>query len=197
MAENQETVPKATTTSDAPHTPKAPKPRLASAPAPVHSSVSTQEEQPKDPDKKQAAQGAKFLALVVAAYVAYLFFSGQVGEFIEAFQNVEYSWLIGGIVCMCAYFALGTLAYATAVYLDPECPVGFRDLMAVEASGNFFGNLTPMMAGALPSQIYQLTKSGLSVGEASAVQFTRFIMFQLGLVVVAASMLIAKLEFFL
>lgn len=183
------------------HKPKAPKPRLASAPAPVKakpkgSAGTESEEQAQNPDKKQAAQGALFLALVVGAYAAFLVFSGQVGQFIEAFQNVEMNWLIGGLLCMCAYFALGTLAYATAVYLDPECLVGIRDLMAVEASGNFFGNLTPMMAGALPSQIYQLTKSGLSVGEASAVQFTRFIMFQLGLVVVAASLLVAKLEFF-
>lgn len=203
MADSQNK-PKITIEGAVAHKPKAPKPRLASAPAPVKkhkvdsndTAADAADDQPKDPDKKQAAQGAKFLALVVAAYVAFLFFSGQVGEFVEAFQNVEYGWLIGGLACMCAYFALGTLAYATAVYLDPECLVGFRDLMAVEASGNFFGNLTPMMAGALPSQIYQLTKSGLSVGEASAVQFTRFIMFQLGLVVVAASMLIAKLEFF-
>lgn len=195
--------PEGITVTKTTHKPKAPKPRLASAPAPVHKSKATKdidgaetEEAPKDPDKKQAAQGAKFLALVVAAYVAFLFFSGQIGQFVEALKNVELNWIFGGLICMCVYFALGTLAYATAVYLDPESPVGFRDLMAVEASGNFFGNLTPMMAGALPSQIYQLTKSGLSVGEASAVQFTRFIMFQLGVVVVAAGLLIAKLEFF-
>lgn len=189
-----------------PHKPKAPKPRLASAPVPVKkhkpsasesaSGDNASEDKPKDPDKKQAAQGAMFLALVVGAYVAYLLFSGQISQFVTAFQNVEMRWLVGGLICMCIYFMLGTLAYATAVYLDPESPVGFRDLMAVEASGNFFGNLTPMMMGALPSQIYQLTKSGLSVGEASATQFTRFIMFQMGVVVVAAALLVAKLEFF-
>ena len=69
--------------------------------------------------------------------------------------------------------------------------------MAVEASGNFFGNLTPMQMGALPSQIYQLTKAGLSVGAASATQFTRFIMFQLGVVHLAGIMLWAKPGFFL
>ncbi len=156
-----------------------------------------EEEQPADPDKKQAAKGAQFIGLVFAAYVAFLFFSGQIGSFVEAFHNVEYHWLIGAVVCIVMYFMLGTLAYVTAVYLDHDSPVGFRDLMAVEASGTFFGNLTPMQMGALPSQIYQLTKSGLSVGAASATQFTRFIMFQFGVVLFAAIMLWLKLGFFL
>ena len=178
------------------HKPHAPKPRLAGAPAPMHKGA-VAEERPQDPDKKQAAKGAQFIGLVFAAYVAFLFFSGQIDSFIEAFQNVEASWLVCAVGCICMYFILGSLAYAVAVYLDHDSPVGFRDLMAVEASGNFFGNLTPMQMGALPSQIYQLTKAGLSVGAASATQFTRFIMFQLGVVLFAGIMLWAKLGFFL
>ena len=178
------------------HKPHAPKPRLAGAPAPMHKGT-VADERPQDPDKKQAAKGAQFVGLVFAAYVAFLFFSGQIDSFIEAFHNVEASWLVGAVGCICMYFILGSLAYAVAVYLDHDSPVGFRDLMAVEASGNFFGNLTPMQMGALPSQIYQLTKAGLSVGAASATQFTRFIMFQLGVVLFAGIMLWAKLGFFL
>ena len=152
---------------------------------------------PADPDKQQAARGARFIALVFGAYVAFLFFSGQIEQFVQAFHDVRYGWLAGALACIGMYFILGTMAYVTAVYLDHSSPVGLRDLMAVEASGNFFGNLTPMQMGALPSQIYQLTKAGLSVGAASATQFTRFIMFQLGVVVFAAVMLFAKFGFFL
>ena len=179
----------------APHKPKAPKPRVSGSPR--HPRKGSEQEKPADPDKKQAAKGAQFIGLVFAAYVAFLFFSGQIDEFVVAFQNLEMPWVIGAIVCIGLYFVFGTLAYVTAVYLDHDSPVGFRDLMAVEASGNFFGNLTPMQMGALPSQIYQLTKAGLSVGAASATQFTRFIMFQAGVVVFAAVMLWAKLGFFM
>lgn len=178
-----------------PHKVHAPKPRLAGTPA--RRRPSNAEEKPADPDKKQAARGAQFIGLVFGAYVAFLFFSGQIDEFVSAFANVEMKWLVGAVICVCLYFLLGTLAYVTAVYLDHDSPVGFRDLMAVEASGNFFGNLTPMQMGALPSQIYQLTKAGLSVGAASATQFTRFIMFQFGVVLFAGIMLWAKLGFFL
>ena len=175
--------------------PRAPKPRVAgSAPVSRRAAASAKA---ADPDKRQAAKGAQFIGLVFGAYVAYLFFSGQIDQFVAAFQSVETGWLVGALACICMYFVLGTLAYVTAVYLDHDSPVGFRDLMAVEASGNFFGNLTPMQMGALPSQIYQLTKAGLSVGAASATQFTRFIMFQLGVVLFAAVMLWAKLGFFI
>lgn len=85
----------------------------------------------------------------------------------------------------------------SAVWLDPNSPVGIRDLISVEASGIFFGNLTPMMMGSTPAQIYRLTKAGQNVGEAGATQFTRFIVYQFGLVVWGAILLAARMPFFL
>lgn len=143
-----------------------------------------------------ARKGALFLAAVVVAYVLYLVFSGQMATFIEALAGVKAPWVVGASLCFVMYFIFGVLAYAIAVYLDHDSPVGILDLMSVEASGIFFGNLTPMMAGAVPSQIVRLTRTGLDVGEASATQFTRFIVFQLAVVLFAALMLVAKLSFF-
>lgn len=177
-----------------PHQTKAPTPRLVGYAPPKRARDA--ENSPADPDRKQAARGARFIGLVLAAYVAFLFFSGQVGDVVAAFRTVNYFWVAVALGCIALYFTFGTLAYVAGVYLDHDSPVGFRDLMAVEAAGNFFGNLTPMQMGALPAQIYQLTKSGLSVGAASATQFTRFIMYQVGVVVFAAVMLWAKLGYF-
>lgn len=147
-------------------------------------------------NKAKARKGALFLGVVVILYIVYLIVSGQMGLFIDALARVDLNWVLLGAVCYLAYFFFGVIAYAIAVYIDHDSPVGVRDLMSVEASGIFFGNLTPMMAGAVPSQIVRLTRTGLDVGEASATQFTRFIMFQLGVVLFAAIMLIAKLGFF-
>ena len=147
-------------------------------------------------DNAQARKGAIFLGAVVVLYVVYLIATGQMATLIDALAGVDTTWVIGAVICYVLYFIFGVLAYAIAVYLDHDSPVGIRDLMSVEASGVFFGNLTPMMAGAVPSQIYRLTRTGLDVGEASATQFTRFIMFQLAVVLFAALMLIAKLGFF-
>lgn len=147
-------------------------------------------------DKESARRGAIFLGAVVIAYIVFLVVSGQMATFIEALSSVDITWVLAAAFCYVMYFIFGVIAYAIAVYLDHDSPVGIRDLMSVEASGVFFGNLTPMMAGAVPSQIYRLTRTGLDVGEASATQFTRFIMFQLAVVLFAAMMLVAKLGFF-
>lgn len=149
-----------------------------------------------DEDTQKAKQGAKFLILVVVIYLVYLILSGQMGTFIEAMQNVDRGWIIGGCICFLFYFIFGVGAYVVAVWLDPDSPVGIRDLMSVEASGVFFGNLTPMMAGSVPAQILRLTRTGLDAGEAMATQFTRFIMFQCGVVIFAALALLAKYGFF-
>jgi uncharacterized protein (TIRG00374 family) len=147
-------------------------------------------------NRAKARKGALFLGFVVIVYVLYLIFSGQMGQFIAALGSVDLGWISMAALCFVFYFLFGVIAYAIAVYLDHDSPVGVRDLMSVEASGIFFGNLTPMMAGAVPSQIIRLTRTGLDVGEASATQFTRFIMFQFGVVLFAAIMLFAKLGFF-
>ncbi|MDO4806581.1 MAG: lysylphosphatidylglycerol synthase transmembrane domain-containing protein [Coriobacteriales bacterium] len=147
-------------------------------------------------NRMKARKGALFLGVVVILYIAYLVISGQMIQFVEALANVDLGWVALAGVCFCGYFFFGVIAYAIAVYIDHDSPVGVRDLMSVEASGIFFGNLTPMMAGAVPSQIVRLTRTGLEVGEASATQFTRFIMFQFGVVLFAAIMLFAKLGFF-
>ncbi|MDY4522422.1 MAG: lysylphosphatidylglycerol synthase transmembrane domain-containing protein [Atopobium sp.] len=151
----------------------------------------------KDEETSSARKGARFLALVVAAYLVFLIATGQMATFIDALTHVNRAWIFGAVICFVLYFVFGVIAYAIAVWLDPNSPVGIRDLMSVEASGIFFGNLTPMMAGAVPSQIVRLTRTGLDAGEASATQFTRFIMFQFGVVLFAALALLGKFEFFL
>lgn len=148
-------------------------------------------------NEAKARKGALFLVGAVIAYIIYLIVSGQMSSFIEALREVDMRWVWLAALCYAFYFFFGVIAYAIAVVLDHESPVGIRDLMSVEASGVFFGNLTPMMAGAVPSQILRLTHTGLDAGEASATQFTRFIMFQLGVVLFAAIMLVAKFSFFL
>lgn len=162
--------------------------------APAKSAATTADNEAEN--RASARKGAIFLAVVVVAYIVYLIVSGQMASFVEALASVDLRWIAGAAACFVMYFIFGVIAYVIAVYLDHDSPVGIADLMSVEASGIFFGNLTPMMAGAVPSQIVRLTRTGLDVGEASATQFTRFIVFQLAVVIFAALMLVAKLSYF-
>ena len=147
-------------------------------------------------DTKTARRGAIFIGIVLVAYIVYLIVSGQMAQFWGAMASVHISWLLIACLFMLLYLVFGILAYAIAVWLDPNSPVGIRDLISVEASGIFFGNLTPMMMGSTPAQIYRLTKAGQNVGEAGATQFTRFIVYQFGLVAWGAILLLARMPFF-
>ena len=144
-------------------------------------------------DKKSLGQVRKtviFLGFVAVAYAAYLVFTGQVDEFVSSLAGVDLAWIIAGVICFLFYYVFGVVAYALSIIADPDNPVGIRDLMSVEASGVFFMRLTPNSAGAPPAQIYRLTRAGLSVGEASALNFTRTVLYEAGEGVFAAIMLI-------
>ena len=144
-------------------------------------------------DKKSMGQVRKtviFLGIVAVAYALYLVFTGQVDEFVTSLAGVDVGWIVAGVVCFLFYYVFGVLAYVLSVAADPDNPVGIRDLMSVEASGVFFMRLTPNSAGAPPAQIYRLTRAGLSVGEASALNFTRTVLYEAGEGVFAAIMLI-------
>ena len=144
-------------------------------------------------DKKSMGQVRKtviFLGFVAVAYALYLVFTGQVDEFVSSLAGVDMSWIVAGVICFLFYYVFGILAYVLSVVADPDCPVGIRDLMSVEASGVFFMRLTPNSAGAPPAQIFRLTRAGMSAGAASALNFTRTIIYEAGEGVFAAIMLI-------
>lgn len=137
-----------------------------------------------------------FLGAVAVAYVLYLVFSGQLGTFFESLAGVDMGWVAGAMLCYVAYYLLGVTAYAIAVVADPTSPLGVFDLMSVEGTGIFFSNLTPNGTGGAPAQILRLTRAGLSVGAAGALQYTRFIIYEAAEGVFAALMLIPRLGYF-
>lgn len=108
---------------------------------------------------KQVRTTFIFLAFLGIAYAAYLVLSGQLDDFVRALIGVNPQWIIAGVACFLCYYVFGVLAYAAIVVVDHDSPVGFRDLMSVEASGVFFMRLTPGGAGVIPSQIYRLTRA--------------------------------------
>ena len=181
--------------------PKAPKPK-ASGPKRPHLKVAgsrSMTAEDREADKKslgQARQSVVFLACVTVAYVIYLVISGQMDEFLRYLATADKRWIAGGLLIYVAYYVLGVSAYVLSVIGDPDSPVGIRDLMSVEASGIFFMNLTPNGAGAAPAQIYRLMRSGLSVGGAGSLQYTRFIAYESGEGIFAALMLIFRGQYF-
>ncbi len=174
------------------------KPRRARAPK-VHvgSSSSLHDRDADRASMKQVRITFVFLAFVAVVYVGYLFVTGQVDDFFRALVGVDLSWIARGVACFLCYYVFGVLAYAVLAATDHDSPVGFRDLMSVEASGVFFMRLTPGGAGVIPSQIYRLTRAGLPLADASALQFVRFTLYEAGEGIFAGIMLLLCGGYFL
>ncbi len=174
------------------------KPRKGSAPkVRVGSSSSLRDRDADRSSMKQVRMTFVFLAFVAVVYVGYLFVTGQVDDFFRALIGVDLSWIARGVACFLCYYVFGVMAYAVLAATDHDSPVGFRDLMSVEASGVFFMRLTPGGAGVIPSQIYRLTRAGLPLADASALQFVRFTLYEAGEGIFAGIMLLLCGGYFL
>jgi uncharacterized protein (TIRG00374 family) len=138
-----------------------------------------------------------FLGVVAVGYFLYLLFSGELSTFAKSLAGADYGWVAVAMLSYVAYYFLGVLADAIAVVGDKKSPLGLLDLMSVEGTGIFFSNLTPNGTGGAPAQILRLTRWGLSVGAAGALQYTRFIIYEAGEGVFAALMLIPRMGYFL
>ena len=150
----------------------------------------------KDSEFGQIRKSVLFLGAVLVAYIIYLVVSGQIDDFFSAMKGVDGVWVFRAALCFCCYYVLGVLGYVVPVARDPKAPLGFRDLMSIEAAGIFFSFLTPGGTGAAPAQIYRFTRAGLSVGAASALQYTRFFIYEFAEGLFAAIMLIFRYGYF-
>lgn len=173
------------------------RPRKASVKISIGSKTAAEDRDADRTSLKQVRKTFVFLGFVAIAYAAYLAFTGQVDDFIISLAGVDPAWLIAGVLCFLFYYVFGVLAYTMLVVTNHNSPVGFRDLMSVEASGVFFMRLTPGGAGVIPAQIYRLTRAGLSVSDAGALQFVRFALYEAGEGVFAGIMLLLCGTYFL
>lgn len=154
---------------------------------------------PQDSEKKNkrdAIIGGIFMGVVLVAFAIYVFATGQSEQLFHALQGVKLGWVVAACGMMLLYLGFGTLAFAIAAAMDPDTPLGVMDLCAVEASGTFFGNLTPMMMGSVPAQIIVLVKEGLGAGEATALQLARFLMYQVAEVTLCGALLAVSWGYF-
>ena len=142
-------------------------------------------------NRKTAIIGAIFLGVVLLGNIIYLYVTHQIDDAGAALAKASVGWLIAMAVLMVGNLLFGGAAYLITAWLDPETSMGVRDAISVEASGTFFGNLTPLSVGGLPGQIWRLCRAGYTPGEATAVQLARFSVYQVAQTIVATVLLIA------
>ena len=146
-------------------------------------------------NKKLVRIGIAFLACVICAFVVWLVVTGTATSLVSALLRADGRWFAAGLLCFCAYFLLDALCFRIAGTLSGT-RLGAADLVSTAAAGIVFGYLTPGQMGAQPAQIVRLAKAGLSVGDATAVQLTRFFIYQAAVTTFGATMLLTRLSFF-
>ncbi len=146
-------------------------------------------------DKQLARIGAAFIVLVAVVWIVWLLATGKAGQLVSSLTHARPQWVLAGMGCFAAYFALDALCFRVSATLT-GVRLGAADLVSVAASGIVFGYLTPGNMAAAPAQIVRLSKAGLSVGDASAVQLTRFFIYQTAVTLFGAGMLVAKFPYF-
>lgn len=196
---NDTAAPQATPSTSRPANPRpsAPKPKVAVTGRRHGHGSGTHRDADDQRNFKQARSGAFFIGIVCIVYVLYLVLSGQMGTFLTAMAGVDVWWILAGCLSYVIYYLFGVSAYVLAVVGNPKSPVGVRDLMSVEATGIFFSNLTPNGVGGAPAQIVRLVSTGLSVGDAGALQYTRFVIYEFSEALFAGIMLALRLEYFI
>ena len=139
--------------------------------------------------------GLVFVVAVVAVFLVWLFASGTAGSFFDALKSADKTWFTLAVLCFVAYYLFDVLCYRCAGMLA-GVRMGLLDLLSTAASGVVFGYLTPGQCGGPPAQIVRLSQSGLKVGDATAVQLTKFFIYQAAVTVLGGTVLVSRFSFF-
>ena len=192
---NNEIAPATSTSSSSGSSPAGTIPSSPATANPSPAKSSQTASSPKKKEDRKVIWGVAFIALVVVAFVIWLFATGKAGSFFDALLKADLWWVAAGATFYIAFFMLDVFCYRVAGMLT-GARMGFLDLLSVGAAGIVFGYLTPGQTGAAPAQIVRLSQVGLKVGDATAVQLTKFFIYQAAVTVFGAVVLIAKSSYF-
>ena len=139
--------------------------------------------------------GIVFLVALIIGWIIWLFVTGKAESFAEAITHVDPIWFAAGLACEVGYVILDALCFRIAGTLS-GVRIGAADLTSIAATGIVFGYLTPGQMGAAPAQIVRLNRAGLSLGDASAVQLTRFFIYQAAVTIFGTIVVVARFAYF-
>ncbi|MBO4325788.1 MAG: flippase-like domain-containing protein [Clostridia bacterium] len=129
------------------------------------------------------------------AVVGFILFSNDPKTLVRSLHELNPFWLLGSILCMVGYwfFETLTLHFILKRFYGDE---PFSDSINVTMGGQYFSAITPFSTGGQPFQTYYLAKKGRSVGVTASALLTKFLIYQLSLVILSTILLVIKWDFF-
>lgn len=105
-------------------------------------------------------------------------------------------WIAIGLGCVISYWLFETMIQHLLVHkVYNRCSMW--NAFKVVMTGHFFNALTPFATGGQPMQALLMTRQGIPLGTSVSILMTKFIIYQVILIIYSTFVLIAELKFFI
>ena len=137
-----------------------------------------------------------FIIITCAAVViGFIFFNTGADNLLENLKELKIAWVILAVVCMALYWFFESIVLH--IMLKPmHKQQKYKDTLALSVGGQYFNAITPFSTGGQPFQAYILTKQGVALGKGINALFSKFIVYQIALVLLTAILLLLRLDYF-
>ncbi|MCR5082649.1 MAG: flippase-like domain-containing protein [Parasporobacterium sp.] len=137
-----------------------------------------------------------FIIITCAAVViGFIFFNTGADNLLENLKELKIGWVILAVLCMVLYWFFESIVLH--IMLKPmHKQQKYKDTLALSVGGQYFNAITPFSTGGQPFQAYILTKQGVALGKGINALFSKFIVYQIALVLLTAILLLLRLDYF-
>ncbi|PWM46416.1 MAG: hypothetical protein DBX47_02460 [Clostridiales bacterium] len=135
------------------------------------------------------------IALSAVILISFVLFDCGISGFVSVFQNINFPWVVCGILLMLLFWGLEASSLHVAV-LSVHKPFRFRNTFKTTILGQYYNSITPPIVGGQPMQAYYLYNSGVPVGAASSALLVHFLVYQCSLTLYSTVVIILRYSFF-
>ena len=133
--------------------------------------------------------------IIVFIFTIYMILKDGTENFVSMISNIEYSWIIIGLIATVIYWVLeGMCFHVITKKLYPKQK--FYSCFRLAVIGRFFNNITPMSAGDQPMQLMIMKNEGKTISDGASILLTRFIVYQIILVLYTIVIMLFKYTYF-
>lgn len=146
-------------------------------------------------NNKKSKYGILFVILTAVVMGVVLFSGDDPAAVFKAIRSAKPVFILSAVGCMVIYWVLeSAILYKVCGAVNGK--YSFFKCVRTSMMGQLFNCITPFSSGGQPMQLYQMNKSGVSVGKASCALLTKFIIYQSMLTAYAVAVIFIKLKFF-
>ena len=133
--------------------------------------------------------------IIVFIFTMYMILKDGIDNFIVMAKSIDVSWIIAGLIITVIYWLLeGLCFYVITKKIYPKQK--FYSCFRLAVIGRLFNNITPMSAGDQPMQLMIMKNEGKSVSNGANILLTRFIVYQICLVIYTIVIMLFRYTYF-